>query len=149
MPLNTYLKPSLEKSRQFNTNYLDQFVIEFRFPALLEITQDEPIIIKIQKAVRTIFPHYDKSFSTQVTPAGTSNDVIHEFRDNKRIDLITLKHSSVSFSTSNYTCFAHAKERCEFAIQTVVPHLQTDFFTRVGMRYINKLSIDNTEHNVT
>ena len=148
MPKTAYLEPPHKESQQFKTNYLDHFVIELRFPALLEITQDEPIVIKIQKAVRTKYPHYEKSFSKQITPVGSSNDVIHEFRDKKRINLINLKHSSVSFSTSNYTSFAHAKEQCEYAIQNVVPYLQTNFFTRVGMRYINKLSIDNTVRNV-
>ena len=148
MPKTTYLEPPHEESQQFKTNYLDKFVIELRFPALLEISQDEPIIIKIQKAVRIKFPHYEKSFSKQFTAVGSSNEVIHEFRDRKRKNLIALKHSSVAFSTSNYTCFSDAKEQCEYVIKTVVPHLQTDFFTRVGMRYINKLPIDNTIRNV-
>ena len=32
----SYLSPPNKKSRQFQKNYLDKFIVEFRFPVLLE-----------------------------------------------------------------------------------------------------------------
>ncbi len=144
----SYLSPPNEKSRQFQNNYLDNFVVEFRFPALLEISQDEPIIVDIQKSVRMRYPNYQKALTTEFTPAGQSNEVVHEFRSKNNVDLITLRNSAVSYSTSRYRNFTDARSECDYLIESVIPHLQTDFFTRIGMRYINRLPIENSTRDV-
>ena len=144
----SYLSPPNKKSQRFQKNYLDKFTVEFRFPALLEISQDEPIIVDVQKSVRMRYPYYEKSHTAELTPAGQSNEVVHEFRSKNKVDLITLRNSSVSYSTNKYRSFTDARKECDYLIQSVIPHLQTNFFTRIGMRYINRLQIGNSYLNV-
>lgn len=144
----SYLSPPNEESQQFQKNYLDKFVVEFRFPALLEISHDEPIIVGIQKSVRMRYPNYQKTFTTELTPVGQSNEVAHEFRSKNNVDLITLRNSAVSYSTNRYRSFNDARWECSYLIESVIPHLQTNFFTRIGMRYINRLPIENSTRDV-
>ena len=139
-----YLTPPNAESRQFGKNFIDNFVVEFRFPALLEISQESQVVATVQKAVREKFPIYNNNLSANLTPVGMSHEVSHEFRDKTQKSVISLSNTSVTYSTRNYTSFSDAIRQCEFLIETVVPHLQTNYFTRVGMRYINKLSIVNS-----
>ena len=144
----SYLSPPNKKSRQFQKTYLDKFIVEFRFPALLEISQNEPIIVDIQKAVRMRYPYYQKVLQTELTPAGQSNEVVHEFRSKKNVNLIALRNSAVAYSTNRYRSFTDAISECNCLIESIIPHLQTNFFTRIGMRYINRLPIENSTRDV-
>lgn len=127
---------------QFKKNYLDQVVVDLRFPILLEIPETNPV--EIQKKLRSKFPNYRLVNNTELLPgAGTRNRVVHEFVGKTGKELVTLSEGNLSMSTNSYSNYADFKDKFEFVFDIISPHLETDFFTRVGLRYINRISTPN------
>ena len=85
--MTAHLTPPNAENRQFSKNF--HFVVEFRFPALLEISQESQVVATVQKAVREKFPIYNKNLSANLTPVGMSH-VTHEFRDKTQKSVIAL-----------------------------------------------------------
>ena len=100
-----HLTPPNAESRQFGKNFIDNFVVEFRFPALLEISQESQVVATVQKAVREKFPIYKKNLSANLTPVGMSNEVTHEFRDKTQKSVISLSNASVTYSSGTTPVF--------------------------------------------
>lgn len=137
----TFLNTPPEVSRQFSKSYIHEFVVEFRFPALLEIEHSNPV--DIQKAIRKEYPFYEPAVTTTLGPAGSVTENSHVFRTKDKKNAINLKNASFSYSTQSYTSYQDVRKECEYLIERVVPFLESDFFTRVGMRYINLLPMNN------
>jgi uncharacterized protein (TIGR04255 family) len=130
--------PSAERVR-FEKNFIKTAVCELRFPALLELEANPPV--QLQKALKKDFPHYERQQSVGLT--NLEKDVRHLLRSKKGDWLVSIKSSSIALETNHYTHFEEFSAQLAMLINKSRPFLDTDFFTRVGLRYINEVGIED------
>jgi len=130
--------PSAERVR-FEKNFIKTAVCELRFPALLELEANPPV--QLQKALKKDFPHYERQQSVGLT--NLEKDVRHLLRSKKGDWLVSIKSSSIALETNHYTHFEEFSAQLAMLINKSRPFLDTDFFTRVGLRYINGVGIED------
>lgn len=129
--------PEVER-HVFPNNFLDLVVIELRFPTLLRLKKAEPL--EIQEAIFGEFPIYQSSQTMQMTPLGTTEpEPSYEFTSRKRNYKVQLSASNLVLETRDYTSFEDFLAKVEYLIGACIPLIKTDFFTRIGLRYINKI----------
>ena len=131
--------PEVERAH-FEKNFIKTAVCELRFPALLEFETKPPI--QLQKELRREFPHYERQQSVSLGDV-QDKEARYLFRSRKGEWLVSFKASAISIETSRYTHFAEFFAQIQTVVTKSKPLLDTDFFTRVGLRYINELTIDD------
>ena len=137
-PASALTLPDVERLR-FQQNFIKTAVCEFRFPALLEFETKPPV--QLQKELRKDFPNYERQ---QVPlPNSQENETRHILRSKKGNWLVSFKSASIALETNKYTDFEDFFEQLEMVVKKSAPLLDTDFFTRVGLRYINEIRIDD------
>ena len=139
IPLNL---PAVEEV-EFDRNFIKTAVCELRFPTLLEFEAKPPV--QLQKELRKEYPHYEPAQAVRVGPAGVGRETQYLFKSRKKDWTVAFKASAIALETTCYTNFAEFSQRLEklFAKSRVL--LDTDFFTRVGLRYINQIPIEDGE----
>lgn len=129
---------------RYKRNFLRQAVCELRFPTLMELGDPRPPAILVA-ALRKEYPHL--ALSNEVTlgigngTAGSNN--AHIFKSVKLNWTVSLKQSALAIETTTYTDFAHFKERVLRVVEAATKTIDTDFFTRVGLRYVNVIDINS------
>ena len=58
--------------------------------------------------------------------------------------LVSFKSTSIALETGRYTHFENFLEQLELVLKRSLRFLDTDFFTRVGLRYINEIEIEDS-----
>lgn len=123
---------------RYKRNFLRQAVCELRFPTLMELGEPRPPASFV-KALRKKYTSHE--LANEVTlgigsgTAGTNHK--HVFRSSKLTWAVSLKQNSVSIETNSYTEFANMRERVLEIVEAASKIIDSDFFTRVGLRYIN------------
>lgn len=134
------LNVPLEKSVRYETNYIQTAVCELRFPTLLELESSPPI--KFQSALRKLYPFYtelpDVSFDLGNTSTTRKK---YLFESKKRDWAISLGANSISLETKKYTDFDDFNNHFTTMLNAIGDILDTDFFTRFGLRYINTVPL--------
>jgi len=128
---------------EFERNFIKTAVCELRFPTLLEYETKPPT--QLQKELRKEFPHYERAQVNLVGPGAVENEVRYLFRSKKKDWVASFKASAVALETSRYTNFEEFAERLERLLTKSKPLLDSDFFTRVGLRYVNEIVIEDGE----
>jgi uncharacterized protein (TIGR04255 family) len=126
---------------QYSKNFVSMAVCELRFPTLLELDAAPPV--KLQKALRKDYPLYEKSRAVSVGPTGFEGENRHIFRSRQNGAVVAFRASAVSLETDRYTTFEAFYERLSKVVAAVQEVIDSDFFTRVGLRYINQVPIDD------
>jgi uncharacterized protein (TIGR04255 family) len=124
----------------FEKNFIKTAVCELRFPALLEFETKPPV--QLQNVLRKDFPHYERQHSVNLNDP-QEKEVRHLLRSKKGDWLVSLKSSSIAIETSKYTHFDDFLQQIRLVFDRCRPLLDTDFFTRVGLRYINEVPIED------
>jgi uncharacterized protein (TIGR04255 family) len=138
-----FLTPPEMERFQSTRNFLDTVVCEFRFPALLQLESEVPV--EFADSLRERFPLYQPQQTTTITPAGpTAPTANYKFTKRKERTQVGLTSSSLSLATNEYQDFEKFLGEIEFLIERVLPLLKTSFFTRLGLRYVNKIQTSNT-----
>lgn len=133
-------------SVRYKTNYINTAVCELRFPTLLELESALPI--KLQMALRKRYPFYSAGQEVSLNlGSAPSSGKRYIFESKKRDWTITLKPSSLSLETNKYTDFNDFYEHMTSMLEAVGSFLDTDFFTRVGLRYINNIPLPSNNMN--
>lgn len=123
---------------EFERNFIKTAVCELRFPTLLELESRIPD--DFQRSLRADYPFYERT--TSATVGLTLNTVQqHQFRSRDQGWTVVLKSFAVAIETSKYVNFEGFLTRFERVLKAATKLLDTDFFTRVGIRYINVLPI--------
>ena len=130
--------PGAERTR-FEKNFIKTAVCELRFPALLEFETRPPV--ELQKALRKEFPNYERQQSVGLD--ATQKEVRHLLKSKKGDWLVSFKAWSIALETNRYTHFEEFYDQLETVIARSKQFLDTDFFTRVGLRYINEVRIED------
>ncbi len=124
---------------QFKKNFIRTAVCELRFPAILDYETKPPITL--QRELRKEYPEYEKQQAFNVADP-SEREVKHVLKSRKSDWLVTIRTYSIALQTSRYTHFSEFLERLQYLFDKSLPLLDTDFFTRVGLRYINEIRLD-------
>jgi len=123
---------------EFERNFIGTAVCELRFPTLLELESRVPE--DFQRSLRKDYPHYDTGTSlTAGLRLGTTQH--HQFRSKDSHWTVTLRAFALALETERYTNFEEFLSRFERLLKFAAKLLDTDFFTRLGLRYVNHLPV--------
>jgi uncharacterized protein (TIGR04255 family) len=131
--------PDVERTH-FEKNFIKTAVCELRFPALLEFETKPPV--QLQNVLRKDFPHYERQHGVNLNDP-QEKEIRHLLRSKKGDWLVSLKSSSIAIETSRYTHFDDFLKQIRLVFDRCKPLLDTDFFTRVGLRYVNEVIIED------
>lgn len=138
---NDLIRFSSENSKKFKLNFLQRAVCEFRFPTLMELGGSKPPASFVT-ALRKDYPYME--VTNEVTIGlDSSHDTnhSHNFKSQKGTWSISLKQNSFVIETTTYSRHEKMRERIEQMLAAAMPVIDSDFFTRIGLRYINLIDI--------
>ncbi|RQM44440.1 TIGR04255 family protein [Paraburkholderia bannensis] len=122
----------------FSRNFIRQAVCELRFPTLFEIESDRPPL-EFASRLRQEFPVYESLQDVKVGPVGVAPGRAHMFSSKRSRWTVTLRAAAISIATNRYESFEEFFEKLELVVKAAADVIDSDFFTRVGLRYINNL----------
>ncbi len=127
-----------ENLDRYKRNFLRQAVCEFRFPTLMELGDPRPPA-SLVTALRKEYPHLELANEVTLGIGGGTpgSNNTHIFRSAKLTWTVSLKQSILTVETTAYTEYAQMKERVLRVVDAASKIIDSDFFTRVGLRYIN------------
>jgi uncharacterized protein (TIGR04255 family) len=127
-----------ENVNRYHRSFLKQAVAEFRFPTLMELGARRPPAAFVT-ALRKEYPTVELQNEVTLTVGGESAGSInkHIFRSRKVGWTVSLKESAFSIETNAYPGFAEMKARVLHVVEAASKVIDSDFFTRVGIRYVN------------
>ena len=128
---------------EFERNFIKTTVCELRFPTLLEFETKPPV--QLQKELRKDYPYYEPGQSVSVGPGVVDRETRYLFKSRKKDWAVSFKASAIALETTHYTNFAEFSQRLETLFAKSRSLLDTDFFTRVGLRYIDEIPIEDGE----
>jgi len=120
----------------YQKNFIRLAVCELRFPTLFEVEAETPPL-SLSKALRKEYPTHERLKNVNVNLGGVAHSNAHGFRSKKGRWSVTLRAAALSLETSLYDSFEEFAERLGFVLKAAEDTIDTDFFTRVGLRYIN------------
>lgn len=130
---------------RYRHNFLRQVVCELRFPTLLELGAQRPPAAFVS-ALRKEYPHLELGNEVALIIGGASTGgpaYAHIFRSSKQTWTVSLKQSTVTIETIAYTTYAQLKERVGRVVEAAAKVIDSDFFTRIGLRYVNVINAHN------
>lgn len=123
----------------FARNFIQQAVCELRFPTLYELDVAKPPPA-FSKALRKEYPNQESVKTVNLAVGDDSaSSFQHSFRSRGQKWTATLRTSAVVLETADYGSFDEFRSRVEFLVNAAKDVIDSDFFTRVGLRYINAL----------
>jgi len=123
---------------EFEQNFITTAVCELRFPTLLELESRVPE--DFQRALRKDYPHYEKGQSA-LLGLRLSTVQHHQFRSKDKHWTVVMHAFGLSLTSERYTNFEEFFSRFERLLKPAAKVLDTDFFTRLGLRYVNHLPV--------
>src|SRR5215472_14252029 len=123
-------------SAHYSRNFIRLAVCELRFPTLFEIEAETPPL-GFAKALRKEYPTHELLKNLNVNLGGVAHSNAHAFRSKKGRWTVTLRAAALSLEASEYDSFDELAERLAFVLKAAEGTIDSDFFTRVGLRYIN------------
>ena len=134
----TFNFPEVER-KVFKENFLDTVSVDLRYPTYLRLKYKDPV--DISESIRTKFPRYELNKEFEVPPIGTTEpEPVYRFATVQRDPVLSITTSKLVLTTKRYKSFEEFSSYIRFLINEAIPHVDTTFFTRVGFRYVNKIS---------
>jgi len=122
----------------YQTNLIQKAVCELKFPTVYGLVRGKPPV-SLATALRKSFPEHGLIDGLNVGIGGVAQDFAFAFADKKKRTTITFRPSALSVETSAYHSFEELLDVILFATNAAREVIDSDFFTRVGLRYINGL----------
>ena len=138
----SYLNPPKVTSVRYAHNFIKTAVCELRFPVQLDLESKPPS--NFYKKIRKNYPH----FETQIVSTGHPEDNgEHRYliSSKQRDWTINLRAMSFAVETSKYKDFEDFFGKFNGLLSKASDLIDSDFFTRVGLRYINVINIPDTK----
>ncbi len=134
-----------KESSPFSKNLIQLATCELRFPILLEFESKPPI--KLQSSLRKEYPRYDKNVSMTLRPGSKDpvEEIRHFFRSKKKNWTVSFRPFSIALETDTYTNFEEFKGRLLDVVKAAEETMDSDFLTRIGLRYINEIPVEQTD----
>lgn len=115
-----------------------------RFPVVLDFEDHPPA--NLQKALRKAYPLFGKGHGLNITDAGASiGESRYSMRSRDQTWNVSIGPQTLSLETTAYTVFEDFEKRLAELLRLAKPELDTDFFTRVGLRYINAVPLPTNQ----
>lgn len=130
--------------KHFGRNFITQAVCEFRFPTLLELEGDQPPS-DLAYALRKEFPTYQRLTNVKMGSGSVGQSNVHAFHSRKNRWSVNIRAASLALETSHYDSFEDFRGRIAFVLKAAEKTIDSDFFTRIGLRYINGVPCDRGE----
>lgn len=143
--VHAYLNVPRREPFTYNRNFLRLVACELKFPTMMEL---EPGAIKrFQHAVRKMLPLYEtpQALTLSLGSPMKSQGVIHQFTTKRKDMVFTFKPDSLTLQTNKYRSFEEFSELLKKIVEEALPIVDTDFFTRVGLRYINGVEYSRSD----
>ncbi|NUO63111.1 MAG: TIGR04255 family protein [Gemmatimonadaceae bacterium] len=123
---------------EYRRNLVKLAACELRIPTLLEFEEKPPAAF--QHALRKEYPHYEQGQAlTGVGPGGVEGETRHILRSRHRNYAIVFRASAISLEVSKYEGFNEFFRRLRQVVDAARNVIDSDFFTRIGLRYVNGL----------
>ncbi|OXI75264.1 hypothetical protein CFB81_00720 [Burkholderia sp. AU28863] len=122
----------------FPRNLIGQAVCELRFPTIFEIEDRKPPAA-FWKAIKHSFPLHDVLNNVNVGPSSVVQGSAHQFRSKQNRWVAVLRPSAITLETTRYSSFEDFEQQLKIVLEAAERTIDSDFFTRVGLRYINTL----------
>ncbi len=100
---------------------------------------------KLQKELRKEYPLYEVAQAVSVGPDGIGRERRYLFKSRDSKWTASFKSSAIALETSHYTEFDEFAERLNRLLAKSQALIDSDFFTRVGLRYIDEIPIEDGE----
>jgi uncharacterized protein (TIGR04255 family) len=127
---------------------LAEVICQVRFPPILQIANESPIAF--QERIRKRFPQLEVEkgsafrYTWDTEPQSAIVDApVFRFKSADGNTVVTLTSNFYALSTTVYTHWADFLEYFQLVNQAAQVY-ELPYATRVGLRYINKLTFDNT-----
>lgn len=124
------------KHQHFDHNFIRTAVCELRFPVLFEIDGPKPPL-SFAQALRKEYPVVERGEGVMINDPKLSRVTTHTFKAKGGNWSIQLRSSAVSLETHHYTKFDEFRGRINDLITATKTFVDSDFFTRIGIRYTN------------
>jgi uncharacterized protein (TIGR04255 family) len=122
----------------YNRNFIRNAVCELRFPTIFEIEDQRPPS-NFWRTLRKDFPIHSVLSGVQVGPASMAKSNAHQFKSKRSRWTVVLKPSSITLETAQYDTFEEFEAQLRTVIAAAKQTIDSDFFTRIGLRYVNTL----------
>jgi uncharacterized protein (TIGR04255 family) len=127
---------------------LREVICQFRFPPILKIGVSEPA--DFQEEIRQRFPIYRLRQETETLgiPEQFKEIILpklpksYDFLDESENSLITLTRDFLAISTKSYDRFENFIDIVDLALKALNKTYDPNFFTRIGLRYIDVINRD-------
>jgi uncharacterized protein (TIGR04255 family) len=126
----------------YSKNFIRLAVCELRFPTLFELEGERPPVA-LSKAIRKEYPTHELLKNVNLNPGGVVQANAHAFRSRKARWTVTVRAAALSLETTEYDTFPEFEKRLSFVIAAATSTIDSDFFTRVGLRYVNVLPVND------
>lgn len=137
-----YLNPPPVNPVRYQRNFITNAVCELRFPTLLELETRAPK--DFQAKIRKLYPFYENQFIEPIgAPEGASYEQRYLFRSKDKNWTVSVSSSTISIETSHYSEFDEFFGRLSSLLESAREMIDSDFFTRVGLRYINSIPVSD------
>ena len=130
--------------QHFPRNFIKTAVCEFRFPTLHDIDGPKPPLA-FAKALRKEYPTHSVMAGVNVSPTNVDRSTTHVFKSKRGLWSVNLRASTLSLETSRYDSFEEFEKRIAELADACQSFIDSDFFTRVGIRYVNMLPYDRSK----
>lgn len=124
----------------FGQGFLRFVVCELRFPTLPDLDTARPPP-SFHKALRRDYPHHAVAQTYGFGAGDPTQSRQHEFRSLKGEWIVTLRQDALVLQTTTYTSFGDFLAKLLPIISAAEPVIDAPFFTRVGLRYVNRVPL--------
>jgi uncharacterized protein (TIGR04255 family) len=127
--------------RVYVQNFIATAVCELRIPTLIEIDPAE--MNTIGHALRKRFPLSATVTDVDLGPGlnSANAEASQQYRTRDTKSIITIRRSALSVETTSYTSYERFREDIELLASTTSKLIDTDFFVRVGLRFVNVIPL--------
>jgi uncharacterized protein (TIGR04255 family) len=129
----------------FPRNFVVRAACELRYPTLVEFNRES--LKDFRKAIRKTLPIYDvpQEVKVSLTGAGNESELVHQFATKRGDYRFTFKADALLLECRKYTSFEDFKQLLTEVLEHAIGAIDSDFFTRVGLRYINAIPMTNRD----
>ncbi len=144
MTMSEHLSLELVEPAHFERNFIRQVVCELRFPTNFDLDGVRPPL-EFAKALRKEYPNYEARNEVNMGLGGVAKANLHAFSSKGMRWTVTIRASVISIETTQYSSYRDFQDRIASVVHAARKVIDSDFFTRIGLRYINVVPYDSDE----
>jgi uncharacterized protein (TIGR04255 family) len=129
--------------RVYAKNFTSSVVCELRIPTLMDVDREELKVVA--KALRKRFPINQSVTEMQIGPGlAGAPEVNQHFKTRDGATSFLIRPATLILETKRYESFPKFRADVELVASATRTLIDADFFTRVGIRYINAIPVAST-----